>query len=218
MSSRKVVVIPNAVQVADADDPESPIVLQEGWKHIFTFGRLVSQKGFDVLLKSFRMLTSYFPDWDLTIVGDGPERASLEAQARELAISHLVHLPGASRHPGALLRAAAEAGGVFAFPSRYEGFGQTLVEAMACGLPVVAADCPHGPREILEGGKHGILVPPENPEALAEALARLMADPALRADYAARARARAADFAPEKIAPRWLALAEEVLAERRHSA
>ncbi|WP_114377878.1 glycosyltransferase family 4 protein [Elioraea thermophila] len=209
----KVVVIPNAVQVDGQAGPHDPRLVPAGSPHLIALGRLHPQKGFDLLLEAFARLAPQFPAWHLTILGEGPERAALERLVARFGLDGRVQLPGAVRSPAPPLRAAAEAGGVFAFPSRYEGFPNALIEAMACGLPVVAADCPHGPREILEGGKHGLLVPPENPEALAEALARLMADPALRADHAARARARAADFAPERIAPLWLNLLEEVMRE-----
>ena len=212
----KVVVIPNAVQLkAGGAGANDPTLHPPSAPHIIALGRLHPQKGFDLLIEAFARLAPRFPAWHVTILGEGPERPSLEARVAGLGLAGRVHLPGAAKAPAALLRAAAAGGGVFAFPSRYEGFGLTLVEAMASGLPVVAADCPHGPREILEGGAHGVLVPPENAEALAEALAALMADPARRASLAAAALARSATYAPDRIAPLWLSLADQVLAEHR---
>ncbi|MDW8444010.1 MAG: glycosyltransferase family 4 protein [Acetobacteraceae bacterium] len=215
MPQRKRLAIPNAVQLDHAPAAGDPILQPDAAPHILALGRLVPQKGFDVLLEAFGLLAARFPAWNLTIIGEGPERKALEAKARRLGLGGRAHLPGAAKAPGPLLRAAAEKGAIFAFPSRFEGFPNVLIEALAAGLPVVASDCPHGPREILEGGAHGLLVPPESPEALAEALASLMTDAARRADLARRARARAERYRPDRIAPLWLGLAEAVLAERR---
>jgi glycosyltransferase involved in cell wall biosynthesis len=209
------VVIPNAVQLDAGPAPGDPVLAPADAPHLVALGRLAPVKGFDLLLAAFAKLADAHPAWHLTIIGEGPERDRLEGLAARLGIAGRVHLPGAARAPAALLRAAAASGGVFAFPSRFEGFGFTLIEAMACGLPVVAADCRHGPAEILEGGSHGLLVPAEDVAALAAALAQVMGDAALRAELAARARARAEAYAPERIAPLWCALAEQVAAEAR---
>ena len=212
----QVVVIPNAVQLTAAGPAaDDPRLDPPSAPHLMALGRLHPKKGFDVLIDAFARLAGCFPAWHLTVIGEGPERPSLEAQVAGLGLAGRVHLPGAAKDPAALLRAAAAVGGVFAFPSRSEGFPNALIEAMASGLPVVAADCPHGPREILEGGAHGVLVPPENVVALAEALAALMADPARRASLASAAVARAKTYAPDRIAPLWLNLADQVVAEHR---
>jgi glycosyltransferase involved in cell wall biosynthesis len=209
----KVVTIPNAVQLDAAPVPGDPALTSADAPHVIALGRLHPQKGFDLLIGAFARLAADHPAWHLTIIGEGPERARLEAEVARFGLTGRVHLPGAAKAPAVLLRAAA-AGSVFAFPSRFEGFPNVLIEAMACGLPVVAADCRYGPGEILEGGRGGLLVPVEDAAALAAALDRVMGDRALRDDLAGRARARAADYAPERIAPQWLALLDEVAGER----
>lgn len=215
MPRSRSVVIPNAVRLEEGAGAEAGTLEAAGEPHVLALGRLHRQKGFDLLIEAFRGLALRHPAWHLTIVGEGPERARLERLARDFDLSARIHLPGASAQPGRLLRAAARNGNIFAFPSRYEGFPNALIEAMACGLPVVAADCPHGPREILEGGAHGLLVPPEDPKALAAGLAALMGDPARREDLAARARRRAEAYAPDRIARLWLDLVERTVAEAR---
>jgi len=100
------------------------------------------------------------------ILGEGEERPKLEALVRELRLEEDVALPGFVDNPYKYMKRAA----VFVLSSQWEGFGNVLVEAMACGCPVVATDCPSGPAEILENGKWGRLVPPGDPEALAKAI------------------------------------------------
>jgi glycosyltransferase involved in cell wall biosynthesis len=119
------------------------------------------------------------------ILGEGEERQPLEALARELRLDADVALPGFVSNPYAYMKRAA----VFAASSRWEGFGNVLVEAMACGAPVVSTDCPSGPREILEGGRHGLLVPVGDAQALARAIEASLGRPPLPG-----ARARADDF------------------------
>src|SRR5262249_689719 len=113
---------------------------------------------------------------------EGPERGSLEALARELGLGARLAMPGFVENPWAWIGRAS----VFVLPSRWEGFGSVLVEAMACGTPVVAADCDYGPREILHDGKNGLLVRRDDAMSLAQAIHRILADPALGKDLAAR--------------------------------
>lgn len=139
-------------------------------------GRLTHQKGFDVLLEAFAELRRSRPA-RLMILGDGPERRALAAQAQRLGITTDVALVGVVPDPLPHMARAA----LFVLSSRYEGLGNVLVEAMAVGCPVVSTDCPSGPREILADGRHGPLVPVENPRMLASAMAERL-DQARRAE------------------------------------
>jgi glycosyltransferase involved in cell wall biosynthesis len=136
-------------------------------------GRLTEQKGFSTLIRSLRHLRNSGVDARLVIIGEGEERENLEVLVHELHLGEHVSLPGFVDNPYAYMRAAD----VFVLSSRWEGFGNVLVEAMACGTPVVSTDCPHGPSEILERGKWGPLVPTDNAERLSRALLSTLNDP-----------------------------------------
>jgi len=170
-----------------AKEPEVP--LPQGSPLLVSSGRLVRAKGFDLLIRAFGGVLESYPDACLVILGEGPEREKLETLARSLGVSARVWMPGTVRNPFAVLRKAD----LFLQSSRREGFGNVLVEAMACGTPVVAADCPYGPKSLLEGGA-GILVPPESPGALAEAAIKLLRDPKLMEELRTRARERASQY------------------------
>jgi glycosyltransferase involved in cell wall biosynthesis len=130
---------------------------------IVACGRLIPQKDLATLLRALaRMLVKA----ELWVLGTGPLQSELSALAEHLGVSRRVRWLGFVANPFPYMAAAD----VFALSSRWEGFANVLVEALACGTPVVATDCPYGPNEILEGGRHGRLVPVAAPSALAAAL------------------------------------------------
>ena len=169
---------------------------------IVAAGRLVRQKGFDILIGAFAEVAASHPTWTLTIYGEGPERAALEAQSQALDLNSRVSFPGVTQDmPGALAKA-----GLFVLASRYEGYPNVLLEALATGCPVVATDCPGATAEILKNGRYGLLVPQEDQNALAVALARSISEPVLRAGLAAQAREAVSGLDVDIVGRRWLAL------------
>ncbi|WP_345795954.1 glycosyltransferase family 4 protein [Castellaniella sp. MT123] len=178
-------VIPNAVHWPLADEEprlEPPRV--PGRRRLLAVGRLHPVKGFDCLLQAFSQLAGPFPDWDLTILGEGTERRNLESLRDELGLGDRVSLPGRVGNMAAWYGASD----LYVLSSQAEGLSNTLLEAMASGLPCVAFDCDTGPREIIRDGIDGILVRQvQDPDALAQQLSVLMSQPDLRARYAARA-------------------------------
>jgi len=152
--------------------------------HLIYVGRLSPEKGLRHLLEAVRILHQQVSDIELTLVGDGPERAALEGQARALGLAGTVHFMGARSHDDVpeLMRQAD----IFVLPSLEEGFGIVLIEAMASGLPVVASDT-GGIPEIVGDGENGLLVPPGDAKRLAERLLFLCHDLELRRNLADRA-------------------------------
>ncbi|HGG59601.1 MAG TPA: glycosyltransferase [Gammaproteobacteria bacterium] len=144
---------------------------------VLAVGRLCHAKGFDVLLDAFSRLVAKTPA-RLLILGEGFERKNLTLRISRLGLDGQVDMPGFVANPWAYMRSAS----LFVLSSRWEGLGNVVVEALACGAPVVATDCPHGPREILDGGRFGLLTPPEDPEALADAMQASLTGQAPRED------------------------------------
>lgn len=164
---------------------------------ILSVGNFKPVKNHALLLRAFARLRTD-PQARLLILGEGVLRPEIEALAAALGIADRVRLPGFRADPAPFYRAAD----LFVLSSDYEGFGNVIVEAMAHGLPVVSTDCPSGPSEILEGGRHGRLVPVGDAAALAAAMGAALAEPG-----EAQARiARAADFAPARAAAAYLEL------------
>jgi len=188
---------PAAAQPPDAAIYAQPVLIG--------VGRLVDQKAFDRLIRAHAALRRDGVDHHLVLLGEGPQREALLALARSLGVAETVFLPGQVQNVADWLAHAT----VFALCSRYEGLPLVLLEALGCGVPAVAMDCPSGPREILQDGHCGRLVPADDEAAFTLAIGELLRDATLRARLAALGRQRALDYAPERIVPRWEALLGE---------
>jgi GalNAc-alpha-(1->4)-GalNAc-alpha-(1->3)-diNAcBac-PP-undecaprenol alpha-1,4-N-acetyl-D-galactosaminyltransferase len=176
-------------------------------------GRLQPQKGFDLLIKAFSQLHHKYPDWQLTILGEGPMRGELEELRSELQLTDRVHLPGQVQNVNAYLRQAD----IFVLSSRFEGFPMSLCEAMACGLPVLATDCLSGPREIITDGVDGMLVAVEDVDALACGLDALMSDSPKRRRLAHAAPEILNKFGLEQVMKMWSHRIEQTIDLHAHS-
>ena len=167
--------------------------------------RLVPQKGIDVLIRALAQTTGATRDWTLTLVGDGPEREALERQVLQAGLQEKVHFLGYRPDPQTFLLQA----GVFVLPSRFEGMPNALLEAMAAGLAVVVTDASPGPLEVVVNGVSGLVVPSDEPSALADALDRLAADPGLRERLGAAARATLRQSDWPVVGPIWESLVDQ---------
>lgn len=196
----KIVETPNPVPAAGTH--ASPGVAgPDGRMTLLSVGRLGYQKNLQVLLKAFERLAPRFPDWDLRIVGEGEDRNELEAMIAASAV-----LPGRVTLPGATkdVTSAYASAHLFCLPSRWEGFPNALAEALAHGLPSVGFDDCSGVPDLIEDGQTGVLAKGMNdPEALAEALATLMADPDFRVRAGQAATLSMRQYRPEVCFDRW---------------
>lgn len=161
--------------------------------------RLVRQKGLDVLIEAWARLPAISAGLMLTLVGEGPERGSLEAQAEQCGARSRIRFTGHCRDVSAELKSAA----IFVLPSRKEGTPNALLEAMAAGLAVVVSDASPGPLALVENGVTGLVVPVDDAAALASALQRLISDPDLCASLGAAAAMRMRKHGWDVLEPQW---------------
>jgi glycosyltransferase involved in cell wall biosynthesis len=204
----KIHALPNGVPV-----PEPPWQRRPGWREapraVFV-GRLAPEKGLDTLLDAWPAVVAAFPKARLTLIGEGPERPSLEARVSRLGLADAVELPGATDDPTPALRAAD----LFVLPSREEGMSIALLEAMALGLPLVATSIP-GNRRLVQDFKHGRLVPPDDPAAFARAVIDQWSnfDRAFHMSRTARRRVQD-EFSIRAVARKHLELFRKLVSER----
>ncbi|WP_405597634.1 glycosyltransferase family 4 protein [Streptomyces sp. NBC_01410] len=195
----RVLAIPNSVpepMVAPSDTSGTTVVAA---------GRLATEKQYQVLIEAFGKVVAARPEWTLRICGWGNQKDRLRRKIDELGLYNSVHLMG----PRSPIEPEWVKGAIAVSTSRHESFGMTLVEAMRCGLPVVSTDCDYGPREIIEDGVDGLLVPVGDVEAIADALLKLIDDEELRRRMGAAALRNARRFAPGPVAKQY----EELFAE-----
>ena len=197
------VVIPNPV-LKDHLDGSSPEILLPDGKLLFAIGSMASkekvkQKGFDMLIPVFNDLALKHNNWNLVILGDGPERDHLKQMVKNYNLEDRVFLPGNVKN----IHSVLNQGDLFVLSSRYEGFPNALVEAMSCGLPAVSFDCPTGPGEIIRNGVDGYLVKTEDLDTMQIMLGKLMEDQVLRKSMGEKAREVLDRFNIDSVMEEW---------------
>lgn len=176
LSDEKVTVIENPVNIAQIQDRATQhIPLPCGFngekKLIVSVGRLAPQKGYFDMLEVFKLVNQQVPS-QLIILGEGALRDQLEAQIKHLSLERAVCLPGFIDNPWALIHKAD----LYLSTSHWEGFSLSYIEAMATGTPLVVTDCDYGPRELIESGKNGVMVPVGQIDKIAEEVVALLSD------------------------------------------
>lgn len=172
-------------------------------KTLLTVGRLHREKGYDLLLDAWKKIESLYPEWILRIVGEGEERMALEKQIKALGLKH-VELPGRSSN---IVSEYANAD-AFVLSSRYEGLPLAMMEAMWCGIPCIAFDCPRGARALIETSR-GWLVPNGDIEALSAQLEYVITHPEEAVQRAKKAQSYAQEtYSEAAIMPQWVQLIE----------
>ena len=222
--ARRVEVIPNFVDISPTRTPDYHA------RRCIGVGRLSFEKDFSTMLRVWREVCeksheasekshevsekspdvcakTTTSDWTLDIYGDGPERADLERQITELGLEGRVVLHTPTRH---IAECYAQSS-LCLVTSRFEGFGLVMAEAMACGLPVVAFDCPYGPRDLVADGHNGRLIPMADTQAMAEAVASLMASPELRERMGQAGATLSASYSKDSVMEQWRHLFESLL-------
>jgi glycosyltransferase involved in cell wall biosynthesis len=186
--------------------------LGSGRKRVIAVGRYEPQKGFDLLIEAFARIAATHPDWDLAIVGEGPQRSNLEAHIGRLGLGKRVSLVGIVPDISRELAGSH----IFACSSRYEGFPNALGEALAAGLPAVGYKDVSGVEDLIVDGRTGLLVERrEGAEGLARALSRLVSDPELRTKAAKAARDHIRRWTPDHIFSLWDATLSEATGRPR---
>ncbi|MGH2406296.1 MAG: glycosyltransferase [bacterium] len=172
---------------------------------LLSVGRLADQKDFPTLLRAFARLRQGLV-LRMVILGEGERRGDLEMLAASLGVADDVQFPGFVANPYQFMRRCS----VFVLSSQYEGMPTVLVEAMACGAPVVSTDCPSGPREVVHDGVNGYLVPVGDEASLAVAVERLLQNERLRDDFIAKGKSTVARFSAREVVKRYEGIVDRV--------
>lgn len=189
--------------------PDTPSPLNT--KRIIAIGRHEWQKGFDQLVKIWSKIENNYPDWILTIVGEGRKKAKLEKLISRLGIANRVELRSYTTDVPAEFQKSS----VFTMTSNYEGVGMVMLEAMICGLPTVAYACKCGPRDVIQDGVNGFLVDFRDANQFANKLSTLLNSDELRHQMGSAAREHIKTFSIDTIMPKWINLFEQLTAKEK---
>ena len=185
---------------------DNHLLINKAVLYIISVGSFKEAKDYPTLLRAFRLVRERI-DARLLILGEGPLKMELTRLAQDLGIVDSVEFLGFQQNPYKYMRNAD----LFVLSSAWEGFGNAIVEAMACGCPVVSTDCMSGPREILGDGEFGLLTPVGNADALAQSMLRILTQPDLAEKLVVLGQRRALDFSVDKIARDYEALFRRVI-------
>lgn len=203
-SVAKTFVIPNPISFFPKESAELVN------KQVIMVGRYNDAKGYDYLIPSWEIVHQRHPDWTLNVYGSGELRGQVTEWIREkhLESSIMMHDPVDN-----IMEKYVESS-ICVLSSRYEGFSLVILEAMACGVPVVSFDCPYGPRNIIKNGEDGILIEPLNYQALANGICKLMEDEDLRIQLGTNARNNVLRFSQDSIMGQWENLFHKLINDR----
>jgi glycosyltransferase involved in cell wall biosynthesis len=188
----------NVVHIPNPSPFKTNNVSKLSYKRIISVGRLDKQKGYDMLLHAVKIVFQKFPDWTLDIFGDGILRTQLLHLRDNLGLQNNVFFRGVTNN----IKKEYLSSSLYVLSSRYEGFPMVLIEAASCGLPIIAFDCPEGPIDIL-ANDGGIIVAPNDVNALSLAIIDMLEDKGKREQYAAKGPYIASRYTPEKIYSYW---------------
>lgn len=190
------IVIPNPITIT------TPQISTCENNKIISVGRLSEEKGFDMLIDAWKIVSKKCPDWELNIYGEGELKGCLEKQIKDNVLGNSLHLCGPTKN---VMEKYAESS-IYVMSSRFEGFGLVLVEAMSCGVPCISFDCPHGPAEIIENGENGILVENGNIEALANSIEYLIVNENKRIEMGKRTLEMVQKYSQDNVMKMWVEL------------
>ena len=215
-SKARTIVIPNGIDNASvslaATEPAPGLErLPENLPLLCVAARLSIEKDLDLLLEAFRRLQATHPA-TLVVVGDGPDRGALESQVMAWGLRERVAFVGHRENVYPYIHRAD----LYVHTCQFEGFGYTMLEAMACGTPVIATDCPYGPREVIGDNRFGVLVPGNNADALAAGIANLLDHPGRRLALSELGQARARQLSIARMAAHYEAVFSELVPPHRH--
>ena len=176
-------------------------------KKIISIGRLEHQKGYDILIDVWNIISKKYPDWTLEIYGEGSERENLQNKVNKLGLGKSFLLKGVVKN----IQDKYLESSIYVMSSRYEGFGMVLVEAMSCGLPVISFDCPCGPKDIIKNNEDGFLIEFGNIEKMAKKIEELIINGEKRKLFGKNAKKNVQIFSQDKVMNQWKELFESMV-------